>query len=69
MIKLRNIYWNGLEMVENGWKWLEMVGNGWKWLEYAIVFDVLALGPMTGFDDDDDESNGMAYKPVLTVSQ
>ena len=63
--------WNSEIMAELGWKYIEMAGiflkiagNGWNWTLF-VPFWPLVLN-MTEFDDDDDyESNGMAYIPVL----
>ena len=44
-----------------------MAGNGWNWPGF-VSFQSLVLN-ITGFDDDDDESNGIASIPVLTVSR
>ena len=51
-------------MAGNGRKWQKVAGNGWNWT-WFVPFLPLTLNT-TGFGDDDDESNGMAYVTVLT---
>ena len=56
-----------LEFPGNGFKWLETAGKGWN-RPWFVLFWQLVIN-MTGFDDDDDgDSNGMAYIKFVKVS-
>ena len=53
-------------MLKGGWKWLKMAGNDWN-RPWFVPFQVLVQN-MTGFDDDDNDSNGTAGIIFWTLS-